>query len=435
MRRPRSEKLSSVPLSDFPVVFISYDEPWADRIWEKLQEARPDAKRVHGIKGLNACHVAAAEEAGAEWFLTVDADTVLCDSASDVTIPDAYLQPMFRLDWPSRNAVNGIVSGNGSLKLWPRKLVMDMRSHERAPDNRVSLDADVGAIRPGRSRLVPMPGCHSVSDPSRTPFHAFRAGFRETSFLSWLVRRLSGREARNVDDLAQIIAIWCSLGTHAPHGKWMIYGARLGLWAEYAWKNWDIRTTHDYDWIAMFWKRHVLPRIGTGGERCSLSDTHWDADRLGEEITALGRVLENVSDIPMADVGAGVSATMVDGQIFPATRHPAAIDALGRAFQKGSGSPINIPIATELFEVAALLEYPSSITNLARLHQLELAEDPDPDFAESLFRQAMALGCAYAPHHLATLLRQNSEAASTDEIARLVDLSAERGFAPVETTA
>jgi len=432
-RKNRGKPEALVPLSDFPVVYMSYDEPWADAVWDRLLKLRPDAKRVHGVAGLNACHVAAAEEAGAQWFLSVDADTVLFDNVADAAIPEAYLNPAFRLDWQSRNAINGIVSGNGSLKLWPRELVNNMRSHEAAPEDQVSLDADIGSIRPGISRLVLMPGCYSETNPARTPFHAFRAGFREMSFVSWLSRRMVETDAATSESLKQILTIWCTIGAHAVNGQWMLYGARMGLLAERVWQGWDIRSTHDYAWLHAFWSENVLPRIGTGGARCTLSGLAWNADRLVEEVAALGKVLGSASDIPMADLDEHTSRIMAEAQLFPATRAPESIDSLGRAFQKGRGIPANIQIAEALFQDAALLSYPSAISNLGRLHQLELLDAPDRTRAETLFRQAMALGCAYAPFHLATLLRESGDVeASEEDLAQLVDLSAERGFAPEE---
>lgn len=430
MARRAAQPTASVALSDFPVVYMSYDEPWADEAWEELLVLRPDAKRVHGVKGLNACHVAAAQAADTPRFLTVDADTRLLPSVIDVRIPKAYLSPNFRLDWQSRNVVNGVVSGNGSLKLWSQGLARGMRSHEAAADDTVSLDADIGSIKPGSSRIVLMPGCHSETDPARTPFHAFRAGFRETSFLAWLLRDMEMRSGSNTAELQQILTIWCTLGTQARLGDWVLYGARLGLWAEQTWQDWDIRVTHDYDWFQRFWEETIRSRIGRGGSFCPVSGMDWNADRLRAEVVALGTALSDVLDIPMADLPPEASRMMTEARGFPAMRALENLDALGRAFQKGRGTSIDIATAEQLFSDAGLLLRPSGLSNLARLHQLELVDAPDQSYAEMLLRRAMALGCAFAPHHLAMHMRKAGKTADEEEILRLIDLSAERGFAP-----
>ena len=309
-----SDQPGVVALSEFPVVFMSYDEPWADEAWESLLALRPDAKRVHDVKGLNACHVAAAKEAGTERFLTVDADTFLTEAVLEVTVPKPLLQPYFRLDWQSRNVVNGIVSGNGSLKLWSRDLVMAMRSHEAAPDDRISLDADIGSIKPGRSRLVLMPGCYSDSDPAATPYHGFRAGFRETAFLSWLLLR-SGSTASSATGLAQLLAIWCSIGRHAKNGLWVLYGARMGLMVERFWSGWDIREIYDYDWFQSFWENRIAPKVGSGGARCPQSGVSWDAGRLDGEVQALCRDLAERTSIAITDLGPDESRLMADANL------------------------------------------------------------------------------------------------------------------------
>jgi hypothetical protein len=61
-----------------------------------------------------------------------------------------------------------------------------MRSHEAAGPDQLSLDHDIGRIRPGSSMSVTMPGCFSRTFPAMTPYHAFRCGFRESVFLGTL---------------------------------------------------------------------------------------------------------------------------------------------------------------------------------------------------------------------------------------------------------
>lgn len=413
MTAPKGE----VRLADFPAVLMSIDEPWAEDTWQALDALWPAAHRVHGVRGLNACHQAAADVAGTEWFLTVDADTELLPAALDVTIPKAFLSPNFRLDWQSRNAVSGLISGNGSLKLWPRDLAMEMRSHEAAPEDVISLDADIGRIRPGKSRLTLMPGCVSVSDPARTPAHAFRAGFRETSFLTHLLTLYPGLGA-----LPNVIGTWCSVGRHARHGPWVLYGARLGVWAVETWVDWDIRETYDYAWWSEFWNARILPRIGAGGGCCPWTGITWDADRLDEEIARLGLGLSERTDLPIADLDARESRLVAEAGLFPAER-PQTIDALGRAFQKGQGVAEDLEVARELYEEAVLMGHPSAMNNLGRLHQLA----SNTDEAEIYFEAAMALGNPHAPYHLGQLLQGR---APEDRVAHLFDLAAERGFWP-----
>lgn len=421
-------------LADVPIVFMSYDEPWADETFDDLRKLRPDALRVHGVKGLDACHKAAAEVADADWFLTVDADTTLDPATFDVKLPERLMHPVFRLDWLSRNAVNGLVSGNGCLKLWPRTLAMAMRSHEAAPKARVSLDADLGTIRPGITRQVVMPGCYVSSDPARTPFHAFRAGFREAVFLTNLkdTETIADQiDSTSASPLDAILSVWCTIGAHTPNGTWMMYGARMGLWSHLAWPSWDPREVNDYDRMLRFWTHTILPRIGAGGNRCRYSGIRWDAARLNDEINCLADRLEKHTDSYLPYFNADVSRLIVESGLLAAANQAPALDAIGRVFQKGRGVPIDITAAQELYETAAVIGRPSAFANLARLHDLGLIEKADCATAEHLYKVAIKLGSPHAPSHLAEMLEADPDRSLTErrKINCLRDLAAERGFA------
>ncbi|GAA0310356.1 tetratricopeptide repeat protein [Rhodovulum strictum] len=409
-------------LADLPVVFLSYDEPWADETWAALQALRPDSLRVHGVRGLNACHVAAADAAASDWFLTVDADTTPAPGLFDQQVPAALLQPVFRLDWLARNAVNGIVSGNGCVKLWPRELVLAMRSHEAAPRGRISLDADIGQIRPGVTRNIAMPGCHAVTDPAHTPFHAFRAGFREATFLAHL--RASAPAQPAGDALRRLIGVWASVGAHARNGLWVIHGARLALWMALTWQDRDLTEVNDPERMRHFWQDRVLPRLGPGAGP--------DIGRLRSETAALGAAIAALDDsLPIADLDAAASRLAAGAGMFGAAHPATAIDGLGRSFQKGRGVGTDIATARACFETAALLGHAAAVTNLGRLHELGLDAPPDPAAAERYYRAATAMGSAHAPSHLAQMLLALSPAdpAVQARAEGLLDLAAERGHA------
>ena len=47
----------------YDVIFISYNEPAAEKAWTKLLQRCPMAKRVHVVKGIHHAHVAGAKKA------------------------------------------------------------------------------------------------------------------------------------------------------------------------------------------------------------------------------------------------------------------------------------------------------------------------------------------------------------------------------------
>ena len=61
---------------EFDVFFLSYDEPNADLHYADLCNKVPWAKRIHGVKGSDHAHKAAADQSETDWVLTVDADNM-----------------------------------------------------------------------------------------------------------------------------------------------------------------------------------------------------------------------------------------------------------------------------------------------------------------------------------------------------------------------
>ena len=421
-------------IGDLPFVFLSFDEPWADEVWQDLEGKCPKAIRVHGVRGLNASHQAAAKAAGTDWLVTVDADTIVHASFFDVDVPEFMLQPAFRLDWPSRNKINGMVSGNGCLKLWHRELLAEMKSHEDAGGDAISLDHDIADIRPGESRRITMPGCHSETNPARTPFHGFRAGFREATLLSHYNDVLKAK-GLTPDQLAIIEAglkIWAAVGRHVENGLWVLFGTRLALWAREAWADWDLRKVNDYDWFRQLWRDRVLPRVGPGSARCPLTDVSWDPVRLEAEVRALGERVEALGPLGFGELDAFDSALVVDAALFATEHSGGSVDGVGHAFEKGLGVPRDISVARAAFEVATLLDHPAAVNNLARLHQRRMIGDADRGVADALFSWATHLGNPHAPYHHAQMLKaEHPEDAEVQQRAeRLVKVAAERGFAP-----
>ena len=67
----------TTPINSFDIVFLSYDEPNADKNYSDLLNKAPWAKRVHGVKGFDAAHKAAAAASETDRFITVDADNIV----------------------------------------------------------------------------------------------------------------------------------------------------------------------------------------------------------------------------------------------------------------------------------------------------------------------------------------------------------------------
>ena len=53
--------MNELRINDFDVIFLSYDEPNAEKNYADLCKIVPWAKRVHGVKGSDSAHKAAAQ--------------------------------------------------------------------------------------------------------------------------------------------------------------------------------------------------------------------------------------------------------------------------------------------------------------------------------------------------------------------------------------
>ena len=65
---------------DYDIIYLSYDEPNADKNYADLVSKCPWAEHVKGVKGSDSAHKAAAEKSTTDRFITVDADNIINDN-------------------------------------------------------------------------------------------------------------------------------------------------------------------------------------------------------------------------------------------------------------------------------------------------------------------------------------------------------------------
>jgi len=262
--------MNRIKVQDADFVFLSYDEPNADRNYADLKKKFPWAKRVHAVKGLDAAHKACANISETERFITIDADTIVDKNFLDVEIDlDALgLDNTYQFSWCGKIAMNGLMYGNGSLKMWTKDFVKNMKTHE---------------IHDGKDKNA-IEFCHfpnyyqfnenySTSYVNASPYQAWRSGFREGVKMSIdryvRVPRLKDIWWQNYHRLL----IWMNVGVDVEHGLWAIYGAREGC--KLALTDWDVSQTRDFTILNKMWDEkyskvadeEVYHRIGELGWR------------------------------------------------------------------------------------------------------------------------------------------------------------------------
>ena len=236
-------------LVEFDIVYISYDEPNAEEHWAHLQSNIPWAQRVHGVKGFDAAHKEAANIATSDRFITVDGDNKIIPEILNFEVDVAGLAENTVLSFSSRNNINGLIYGNGGLKLWPKLFVQEMKTHEVSEGEDAKVDFCWFANYKQYDKL----SSHNYQNGSA--FQAFRAGFREgVKMVLDQGLRIRADEVLEKLDSGNIkrLLVWCSVGRDIEHGEMAIYGARLGAFKTLC-TAWDFAAIRDYDWFNEYW--------------------------------------------------------------------------------------------------------------------------------------------------------------------------------------
>jgi hypothetical protein len=232
------------------IIFLSYDEPNAEKNYADLCNKVPWAKRVHGVKGSDAAHKACAALSETEYFVTVDADNIVDPKFLEVEIDLSALgltsENVF--SWCGRVHVNGLMYGNGGLKLWTRKFVNEMKTHENSDPTDLKGKVEFCFD----DRYYQFNENYSESFTNATPFQSWRAGFREGVKMS-LDQGAKIRDLKNVwwQNYHRLL-IWSSVGTDVENGIWSIMGAREGCYKTMC-TDWDYSQVRDFDWLTDYW--------------------------------------------------------------------------------------------------------------------------------------------------------------------------------------
>lgn len=237
---------------EFDIIFLSYDEPNADLNYADLCNKLPWVKRVHGVKGSDNAHKEAAKLSETDWLVTVDADNIVSNDFFNLDInfdKDADIQVY---SWVGKNLVNGLMYGNGGLKLWKKDFILNMKTHEASDTDRAQVDFC------WENGYKQFPQCYSTVHINGSPFQAWRAGFREgvkmTLFDGVKVPPHEIKERiwwHNLHRLKQ----WATIGAHTENGLYAMYGTRLGTWLTNC-TDWNYVEVRDFEILKNIWNQY-----------------------------------------------------------------------------------------------------------------------------------------------------------------------------------
>ena len=217
----------------YDIVFISYQEPNADDNWESLKLRFPMAKRIHGVKGIHQAHIAAAKKCFTKMFWIVDGDAVIMDDFNfDYEVP-SHQQDHVHV-WRSKNPVNDLVYGYGGIKLFPRRMTINMDTSK--PDMTTSIT----------DKFKPMPQLANITAFNTGPFETWKSAFREcTKLASKIIDRQKNEETENR------LHIWQTVGKDRPYGEFALRGAQAGsVYGEASQGDIEaLKKINDFEWL------------------------------------------------------------------------------------------------------------------------------------------------------------------------------------------
>jgi hypothetical protein len=235
------------------IIFLSYDEPNAEKNYADLLTKAPWAKRVHGVKGSDSAHKACAAASDTEYFVTVDADNIVDPEflSLEIDLESLGLTSSHVFSWCGKVHVNGLKYGNGGLKMWTRKFVNEMKTHENSEEGdergKVEFCFD--------KRYYQFNDNYSESFTNGSPFQAWRAGFREGV-------KMSLDQGSKVNDIKKVwwqnyerLLVWCTIGQDVKNGIWSMIGAREGSYLTNC-TDWDYANVRDFDYLTEYWNKH-----------------------------------------------------------------------------------------------------------------------------------------------------------------------------------
>ncbi len=272
-------------VTDCDIIYLSYDEPNAEKNYADLLTKVPWAKRVHGVEGSDAAHKACANLSDTDRFITIDGDNIVEQSfiQQELDLSDHQQLENCVISWCGKNVINGLLYGNGGIKCWPKEFVLNMKTHENAesdnPHAQVDFCWDVQYIQQN--------SWFSTVYNNDTPYQAWRAGFREGCKMS-LDRGVKPETPKEFIDghwkNLHRLYIWLMIGSDVKNGLWAIHGAREGL-RKTMLTDWDYLNVRDFAYLTNMWEN----------EYKFLND-----DNLIENIQNIGEVLLDELGIPIA---------------------------------------------------------------------------------------------------------------------------------------
>ena len=223
---PHVDKQNLVKDPAQDIIFISYDEPNADANWAILSAKFPQARRLHGVEGMEHALLKAAEMSRTDWYYAVFAKTELHPNFDFEFRPDLFQQPKHYI-FHAENPLNGLCYGHMGVVLYNCGIVKGITEF--------GIDYTMSALH----EVVPK--VSAIARFNSNPYQTWRTAFREASKLAQFCN-----EKDNVENSYRL-DVWTS-EAKGEHSKWCLQGARDGVMFYRANKGNHIELKNAFNW-------------------------------------------------------------------------------------------------------------------------------------------------------------------------------------------
>lgn len=230
---------------NYDIVFISFNEPTADRgyldLLKNIVELDNCVYRIHGVHGIHQAHIEAAKVAKTKMFWVVDADARILPSFKFNITLDPSEEDIVHV-WRSINPINNLEYGYGGVKLLPRELTLSMDVSK--PDMTTSIS----------TRFKAMSTISNVTAFNVDPLSTWRSAFRECAKLA--SRTIAGQLD---NETAHRLKVWTHIGGDNLFGEYAKGGASAGEWFGTTYKDDTVMLAkiNDYAWLESEFNGHI----------------------------------------------------------------------------------------------------------------------------------------------------------------------------------
>lgn len=213
------------------IIFISYDEPSAEKRYNELKEKFPRAKWCKDVIGQTLAYMYAANMSDTDYFFAVFPKLEIVDSFKFDFQPDRMKNPCHYI-FNCKNPVNGLEYGHGAVLLYNKQLVM--QTTNPGLDFTLSKPHDI------------VPILSAINHFNQTPWLAWRTAFREVLKLC---------QAKPTVESKHRLKKWLTIG-EGENAEWCLNGSKDAqkYYQEHGSDYKQLMLSYDFEWLKQYYE-------------------------------------------------------------------------------------------------------------------------------------------------------------------------------------